>query len=261
MFSAEAPPDLSRLAALSRSELLSDRAYANGVLRLRYLRFPLEREQTRAAYEASRAFARQLHAATALRGPALRHALDQHPLEHRDYWIEELLDIAHPPLDEPRLPPNHTPYIASGATEILHALDATRLGPEDTFVDVGAGLGKVVMLASLLTGARCHAVELDPALVEQGRAAAASLGLDRVTFIEGDARLADLGAGTVYYLFSPFEGPVLDPVMARLQARSLERQIFVCSSPARQPWLAPASAPCSWLVVHRSLPSPRPSPP
>ena len=225
------------------------------MLRLRYARFPHEREVTRAAYAEARACSLRFHAKTraALKDGTLRGAKLRALLEGQsDAFVEELLDLAHPPLDEAQLPPHHTPYIASGLTQVLHALDVTRLGPDDTLVDVGAGLGKVVLLAHLLTGARAHGVELDGALVQQASQGAASLGLERVSFTQGDARTAELGEAKVYYLFSPFAAEVLDAVMARLQSIAERRPLFVCASPSPHSWLEAVSAPSSWLVVHAS---------
>ena len=260
MSEADRPPSLNELAALARSEAVDDRAFANGALRLRYTRFPVE---VRAAYEQARAASLDLCVRTraairdgSLRGAALRRLVD----ELLDYEVEELLDVAFPPLDETPLPPHHTPYMPSGLTEILNAFDLTGLGPSDTFVDLGAGLGKVVMLANLLTGARAHGVELDGTLVTHARASIATLGLDGVSFTQGDARDADLDSGSTFYLYSPFSGPVLDAVLSRLESTAQRRSLFVCASPVdstRFPWLEPIHAPGSWLVVHRTTTSAR----
>lgn len=251
----DSPPELDELSRLARSEDLADRSFVNGVLRLRYARFPEERAKTKAAYAEARACSLRIHARTraALKDGSLRGARLRELLERvGDAFTEELLDVAHPPLEELRLPPHHTPYIASGLAEVLHALDVTGLGPDDTLVDVGAGLGKVVMLANLLTGARAEGVELDSALVGEARQGAKSLGLDRVSFVQGDARTAELAEARVYYLFSPFSAEVLDAVMARLRGIAERREVFVCASAAGCEWLTPVSAPSSWLVVHRS---------
>lgn len=251
----DSPPELDELSRLARSEDLSDRSFANGVLRLRYARFPEERAKTKAAYAEARASALRIHARTraslkdgSLRGARLRELLER----AGDALTEELLDVAHPPLEEMRLPAHHTPYIASGLAEVLHALDVTRLGPDDTLVDVGAGLGKVVMLANLLTGAASQGVEFDETLVREARQSAESLGLERVRIVQGDARTAQLDEAKVYYLFSPFAAEVLESVMERLRRIAERREIFVCASPAGCEWLSAVGVPSSWLVVHRA---------
>ncbi|HEY1087335.1 MAG TPA: methyltransferase domain-containing protein [Archangium sp.] len=251
-------PTIEELVSLARSPSLQDRAFANGALRIRYARFPHDREVTRAAYAQARAAASGFHAAMrlairegTLRGDALRRLI---PDEDADAWVEELLDLAHPPLDETPLPNDHTPFIVSGVAEILFAIDRAQLRPEDTFVDLGAGTGKVVLLAHLLTGARAHGIELDETLVREGEAAARSLNLEHVTFDASDARTAALPNARVFYLYSPFSGVVLDEVMARLHRLAQEREFVVCSSPSPLPWLRADPGQCSWCVVHRSAP-------
>jgi hypothetical protein len=251
---------LEQLSRLAHSESIRDRAFANGALRIRYAQLPDDREETRAAYAHARRAADSHHAAMrlALRdgtfgGVALREHLDALPPDERDPWVEELLDLAHPPLDETPLPPEHTPFIVSGVEEILFALDRAQLTPADTFVDLGAGTGKVVLLAHLLTGARAHGVELDRALVQEGESAAASLQLDGVTFDAADARTAALPDARVFYLYSPFSGAVLEEVMARLRRLAQERDLVVCSSPSPLPWLRADPGQRSWCVVHRSV--------
>jgi hypothetical protein len=263
----ESLPSLEVLARHWRGADLSDRAYANGVLRIRYARLPDSRAETRQAYQDARACSLSAHGRIrdairdgSMRGERFRSALEGVGAESRDYWAEEVLDLAFPPLGEMPLPPGLTPYIPSGVSEVLHALDLTSVGAEDVFVDVGAGLGKVLLLASLIAGARGHGVELDPSLVAHGRGSAATLGLDGVTLVEGDAAEADLGAGSVYYLFSPFTGVVLDRVMQRLESIARQRDIYVCASAvdgAKYPWLSPVQAPSSWLVVYRTGPTRR----
>ena len=249
---------MEELVALARSSSLQDRAFANGALRIRYARLPAERDLTRAAYAQAREAASGIHAATrlairegTLRGAALRQMI---PAQDADAWVEELLDLAHPPLDETPLPKDHTPFIVSGVAEILFAIDRAQLSREDTFVDLGAGTGKVVLLAHLLTGARAHGIELDETLVQEGEAAARGLNLEHVSFDASDARTAALPTARVFYLYSPFSGVVLDEVMARLHRLAQERELVVCSSPSPLPWLRAEPGQCSWCVVHRSAP-------
>ena len=57
----------------------------------------------------------------------------------------------------------------------------------------------------------------------QARREAETLGIDGVTFRLGDARTADLCAGTVYFLFSPFRGQMLQTALNRLRREGLTR--------------------------------------
>src|ERR1700761_5436689 len=95
---------------------------------------------------------------------------------------------------------------------------ARRVGSEDVFVDLGAGLGQAAMLVHLITGARAIGLEIEPAFCAYARECAAGLGLgDAVSIVEGDARVADFSMGTVFFLYTPFTGSVLETVFARLR--------------------------------------------
>lgn len=96
-------------------------------------------------------------------------------------------------------------------------LEATRyLEPSDVFVDLGSGLGQPSILVNLLTGIPAMGVEIDPAYHAYAVRAAEILELADVTFINADAREADLSKGTVFFLYTPFRGNVLQTVLQRL---------------------------------------------
>ena len=126
---------------------------------------------------------------------------------------------------------------------ILELVDTVPLGPQDVFVDLGCGLGQVAILARLLTGVPTRGIDVEPAYVAFAQSRAQELGLAKVTFECLDARQADYSLGTVFYLFTPFTGAMLDSVLTRLQEQASERAIVVCSygpcTPqiAQQPWL------------------------
>jgi hypothetical protein len=79
------------------------------------------------------------------------------------------------------------------------------------------------------------------------------LNLGRVTFVQGDVREADLSAGTVFYLYTPFEGAMLREVLDMLQAEAARREIRICTlgpctaAVAQERWLQAAG---SW-EIHR----------
>jgi precorrin-6B methylase 2 len=138
----------------------------------------------------------------------------------------------------------------------VQALVLAAVQPEDVLIDLGAGLGKVVLLAHLLTGAHAHGIELQPALVERARASAARLGADAL-FSQGDARQADLETGTVFYLYAPFTGQVLAEVLARLFRVASKHAIVVCALGVdlhrTATWLAPRPSDSFWLTVYDSV--------
>lgn len=84
--------------------------------------------------------------------------------------------------------------------EAMLALAGT--GPEDTVVDLGSGDGRLVVLAAQQHGARGLGVEIQPHLVALSREVAAESGVaDRVRFVEGDLREADVSSATVVVLY------------------------------------------------------------
>jgi len=259
--------DWEELERLAERDDVHDRAFANGVRRLAWAAAGPEARTRLSALEVqARRFALATHAgvraaiaAGTLRGDALRARIEEVDPAARDHWIEELLDVVDPPLAEASPAREMIAYVPSAIDDVLFALDATGLGPASSLVDLGAGMGKVVLLASLLTGAAARGIEIDPELVTRARRAAQGLGLP-VRFDTGDARTAELGAADVYYLFVPFTGEVLATVLARLEHVARTRPIRVCASALdleRWPWLRRAppldgARQSAWLVVHES---------
>ncbi len=165
-----------------------------------------------------------------LRGEELLAWLGAHPPAARDAAMERLLGIEKPadtlgaPLGGDRMP-----YMPSAIAPIVRTVLDVPVTRSDVFVDLGAGLGKVVMAVHLLTGARVRGVEVQPSLVAEARAGAAELGLDGVEFALGDALTADLDDATVVFLYLPFTGAVLEGVLRRLEAVARRRQLVLCS--------------------------------
>jgi protein-L-isoaspartate O-methyltransferase len=251
-------PSLASLEVLVASRDVRDRAFAASALRLQ--RNELDPAHVAELYERVRATARAEHAEVRARvqaGKLDRHALLAQlraaPLETRDHLLEELLDIAYPPLDEWQLPNDAVPYSPSGVAEVLFALESAPLGPHSTFVDLGSGLGKVVLLVALLSGAQAHGVELDPRLVAESRRAAAGLALPNAQFSEGDIRVAALPPADAYYMFTPVPRPT---DIARRLASNADRQHFVLFAPALDlqalPWLAACNRASYWLEMYET---------
>jgi SAM-dependent methyltransferase len=82
-----------------------------------------------------------------------------------------------------------------GTTERLFR--AAGLEPGMRVLDVGSGSGDVALLAAELVGPEGEVVgvDVDTAALEIARGRAQSLGLRNVTFVEGDARTAELDGG------------------------------------------------------------------
>jgi len=148
--------------------------------------------------------------------------------DHLDELIAGVLGL-HEPLSESTLAPEMVFYQPTPARHILEMIRLSGLGENDVLIDLGSGLGHVPMLASILTGARAIGIEIDPACVRCARECAGRLGLERVEFVEQDAREADLSSGTVFHLYTPFTGGMLRTVLERLRSEGERRVIRVCT--------------------------------
>lgn len=160
-------------------------------------------------------------------GVDLRARLEAVPVADRDVWADDVLGLPAVPADEP-LPPGAVPNLPAGVAEILAVIDAVPVTAADQFVDLGSGLGRVVLLAHLLTGARAHGIEIQRSLVDHARSCAANLGLSAVTFEHANAEEAELD-GSVFFLYSPFNGAMLRRVLARIEQVARRRPIVVCA--------------------------------
>ena len=178
------------------------------------------------------------------------------PPRARDAAVEEYLGIARPaPCPSP--PGDHlVGHHAGGVASVVRMLLEVPVVVEDVVIDLGAGLGKVVLLTRLLTGATARGIELQPALVERARAAAARRRVD-VTFLREDVRQAELGDGTVFFMYLPFTGPALKEVLLRLEAVASRRAIVVCALglelDREAPWLVRRPMESFWLTLYDSV--------
>jgi SAM-dependent methyltransferase len=193
-------------------------------------------------------------ASGALRGAALLERLLSVPFCDRDAWIDEILRIEELPPDIPDLPRGSVPYLPSGVEEILAMVLEVPLQPDDELVDLGSGLGRVVILAHLLSGARARGVEIQEPLVRSARARCSALALGSVSFVHANAADAELD-GSIFYLYAPFNGEMLTRVVRRLEDVARRRPIVVCAVGVEfpgEPWLLPRRTSCALLTLYDS---------
>jgi 16S rRNA G966 N2-methylase RsmD len=101
-------------------------------------------------------------------------------------------------------------------------LDAVPLAPQrSTFIDIGAGLGRVMLRAACRPYRQIVGVEISPALYEvakENRAAyRGDLACRDIRLVRADAATFVFPRGDlVVYLYNPFRGAVLAPVLDRL---------------------------------------------
>jgi len=131
-------------------------------------------------------------------------------------------------------------YQPTPARIIFELVERADLQKDDTFYDLGSGLGQVVILANLLSGATTKGIEVDPAYCEYARRCARDLNLSGVDFVNADARVAEYAGGTVFFLYTPFEGRMLQQVLDRLGQEAETRRIAVYTY-----------GPCTWQVARQ----------
>jgi SAM-dependent methyltransferase len=116
-----------------------------------------------------------------------------------------------------------THYEATPVDDARRLLDASPLAPErSTFVDVGSGMGRVVLLAALRPFRQIVGVEISPALHEiagdnRERFPASGVRCRDMRLVRADAASFTFPPGDlVVYLYNPFRAEVLDPVLDAL---------------------------------------------
>ncbi|MBT3316224.1 MAG: methyltransferase domain-containing protein [Anaerolineae bacterium] len=149
--------------------------------------------------------------------------------ENLDFLLDEtLLPQPHP---QASLAPDYgmVRYEPTPASVILELTERITFTENDVFYDLGSGLGKVTMLVHLLTGARCVGVEYQPDFCAYADQQAHGLDLNKVTYINTDARHVDYSDATVFFFFNPFGGTIFDKVLERLHEQAQQREIRICS--------------------------------
>jgi hypothetical protein len=157
-------------------------------------------------------------------GPAQGEGYD-----YLDELIIGVLQFEEPGVEPVALAPEMVFYQPTPARHIFDLIERAALTERDVLVDLGSGLGHVPLLTSICTGARSIGIELEPAYIACARQSARGLQLNNVTFLEQDARTADLSAGTVFYLYTPFTGTILRAVLDALRREASRRRILICT--------------------------------
>jgi len=181
------------------------------------------------------------------------HGKSKHPASGLSYDFSDealsgILQLREPARTDIRPDPESVFYQPTPVRHILQLITVSALSETDVLVDLGSGLGHVPMLVSILSGVRSVGIELEASYVAIAQECAERLSLTKVSFVQQDARLADLSSGTVFYLYTPFTGSILANVLDRLRQQSNKRSIKIitlgpCTSiVAMEPWLR-ASAP------------------
>lgn len=116
-------------------------------------------------------------------------------------------------------------HIASDPAEFDAAIAALPVSPEGrTFIDLGSGKGRAMLLASRLPFAKIIGVEFARELVEEARRNAANFPVAEqkcsdVESVHGDAVTYELpNADTVLFLYNPFNARIMERVAENTRA-------------------------------------------
>jgi hypothetical protein len=149
--------------------------------------------------------------------------------DYLDELISGVLQLEKPRVETFHLEPEMVFYQPTPARHIFNMIGRIALSEHDTLIDLGSGLGHVPLLTAICTSARCIGIELEAAYVDSARQSADALKLRKASFIQQDARTADLSGGTVFYLYTPFVGAILGSVLDLLRQEAASREIRVCT--------------------------------
>jgi precorrin-6B methylase 2 len=167
--------------------------------------------------------------------------------DNLDIFINGLLTLQPMPGQTKDLEPEMVYYQKTPARIIFELVERVALVKEDVFYDLGSGLGQVGILVNLLAGITTKGVEFEPAFCNYAKSCATELNLSNVTYINIDARETDYSQGTIFFMFTPFNGEMLQAVLDHLKDEALSRKIKIvtygpCTAQvALQTWLNVAS--------------------
>ena len=178
-------------------------------------------------------------------GDSLKESANQATIgyDNLDVFMDGLFPIATLPEETRAREPEMVFYQKTPARIIFELVDKANFSKGDVFYDLGSGLGQVGILVNLLSGVTTKGIEFEPAYCNYAKAYARQLNLPDVQFINADTREADYSDGTVFFMYTPFEGRMLDEVLEKLQIASKGREIWLftygpCSfQVGKQSWL------------------------
>ncbi len=159
-----------------------------------------------------------------------------------DVFVNGLLRLDTPPQETKPRESEMVFYQPTPARVILALIDKANITRNDVFYDLGSGLGQVCILVNLLTGAKSKGVEFEPAYCDYARQCAGRLNLPEVEFVNQDARAADYADGTIFFMYTPFRGKLLQQVLRKLEGEAQNRRIRICTygpcsqQVSAQPW-------------------------
>ena len=167
--------------------------------------------------------------------------------DNLDVFMNGLLSEQPLPETTIELAPEMVFYQKTPARIILKLIERSNLKERDVLFDLGSGLGQVAILVNLISVVKVIGVEYEPAYCSYAESCVRMLSLRNIGFINADARNADYSEGTVFFMYTPFIGSMLQDVLNILKAEAHKRMIRIfsygpCSAQLkRQTWLNPVN--------------------
>ncbi len=154
---------------------------------------------------------------------------DPPPYDHLDTLVDGLLRVVLTPRAQRQPDPEMVYYQPTPARIVVDMVHRLSLGPDDVFYDLGSGLGRAPILVALTSEARAKGVEIEPAYVAYAQRRVKDLDIPRVEFITADARDVRYADATVFFLYTPFKGKILQRVLELLRHEARQRRVRVCT--------------------------------
>jgi len=174
------------------------------------------------------------------------------------------------PLDDTSRHKDMKYYGPTGYGFLEQLRDSLKMTPEDVFVDFGAGKGRVVCFFAGERIKKLVGVEMDPVMLEAARQNIDRLKVKNspIELVPCDAAAYDVGEGTVFFFYYPFEYKTFNQVLQNIR-KSLAvhprtvRIVYVCC-PQRERWILGMQR--DWLekeldgyfLIYRSIAPARP---
>jgi len=125
-------------------------------------------------------------------------------------------------------------YFPTAVDELGAVLAWLEPGPDDVFLDIGAGMGRAMIIAATFPFRRIQGLEISPELCDLARAnfalCASTLSCEDLRVLEGDAAALPIPDDvTVIYLYNPFHGDRLRRLFENIAAslRAAPRSLHV----------------------------------
>jgi precorrin-6B methylase 2 len=113
----------------------------------------------------------------------------------------------------------HVFYGTNSYSMIRKVLTTLAPNPDDVFVDLGSGKGRVVCVAARFPLKEVIGVDDDPEMCEEARRNAARVEGKRssITIVKARAQEFDYRIGTMYFMFDPFGPKTMEQVLEKMR--------------------------------------------